>query len=171
MRRDVSEMCMIYIQKNKEVRWNVCLCMRPSPVAVGAVCSWHPWSRGFVPVRPQCRYSVRQHLVPNYTPAILPWDQSSEETHTHTLKDNSVTIHLSWCRSKTIWYDIDSMILFCLKEKTVFHSLFHTVTKNRDITASQKYHQNTLKLSICLIHLVQSCTITKLNYVLYYLLN
>ncbi len=83
-------------------------------------------------------------------------------------------IHSSWCRSKTILYDIDSMILFSLKEKTVFHSLFHAVTKNMDINASQKtqkHHKNTLKLSICLIHLVKSCTITKLNYVLYYLLN
>ncbi len=58
-----------------------------------------------------------------------------------------------------------------LEEKTVFHSLFHAVTKNMDINASQKHHKNTLKLSICLIHLVQSCTIIKLNYVLYYLLN
>lgn len=29
------------------------------------------------------------------------------------------------------------MTLFCLKEKTVFHSLFHAVTKNRDINASK----------------------------------
>lgn len=86
-------------KKRREIKCVCLLYVRPSPAAVGAVCSWHPWSRGFVPVRPLCRYSVRLHPVPNYTPAILPWDQLSVDTHTHTLLCFSYAVMLRKTRA------------------------------------------------------------------------
>lgn len=144
----------------------MCFCMRPSPAAVGAVCSWHPWSRGFVPVRPQCRYSVRQHPVLNYTPAILPWDQSSAETHTHIhfkrlVHPKKMTVLSSFTHPDVFPKQYDMTLTLwhssAWKRRLFFIVFFMQLQRTGTLMpqkAQKKQIKSTLKRSMCLIHLI-----------------